>query len=67
MSVLAAAVDPARVGAGPFGLLIVLLMGIATVFLIRNMSGRLKRLPKDFPPEERPRRRGPDGPADPAA
>ncbi len=49
MTVLAA-VDPSSVGAGPFGLLIVLLMGVATVFLIRNMSARLKRLPREYPP-----------------
>lgn len=43
------AVDPARVNAGPIGLLIVVLLVIATVFLIRNMNGRLKRLPREFP------------------
>ncbi|MCW2713231.1 MAG: hypothetical protein JWN88_278 [Frankiales bacterium] len=65
MTVLAA-VDPSSVGAGPFGLLIVLLMGVATVFLIRNMTGRLKRLPPEFPPsDEQPRRQGPDVPPDP--
>jgi len=45
------AVDALRVSAGPLGLLVVLLMFIATVFLIRNMNARLKRLPPDFPPE----------------
>ena len=65
MSVLAA-VDPGSVGAGPFGLLIVLLMGVATVFLIRNMSKRLKRMPREFPPPEpRPGRDEPDVPSDP--
>jgi hypothetical protein len=40
--------------AGPLGLLIVLLMGIATVLLIRNMNARLRRLPDRFPePDER--------------
>ena len=34
--------------AGPLGLLIILLMAVATVLLIRNMSGRLKRLPPSF-------------------
>ncbi len=43
------AVDPELVQAGPLGLLIVVLMIIATVFLIRNMNGRLKRLPREFP------------------
>lgn len=65
MTVLAA-VDPNSVGAGPFGLLIVLLMGVATVFLVRNMSKRLKRLPPEFPPpEQRPRPGDPDRPSDP--
>ena len=49
------AVDPDRVGAGPLGLLVVVLMGIATVLLIRNMNTRIKGLPKEFPPaQERP-------------
>ncbi len=34
--------------AGPLGLLIVLLLAVATGLLIRNMNGRLKRLPKSF-------------------
>ena len=56
MSALAqVAVDPDRVSAGPLGLLVVILMVIATVLLIRNMNGRLKRLPREFaPPAERP-------------
>jgi hypothetical protein len=43
--------------AGPLGLLIVLLIGVALVLLIRNMNGRLRRLPPSFedpPPEEQP-------------
>ena len=36
--------------AGPIGLLIVLLLGVALVLLIRNMNGRLKRLPPSFDP-----------------
>ena len=55
MSVLAQAVDASRVSAGPLGLLVVLLMIIATVFLIRNMNSRLKRLPREFPPPTTPR------------
>ena len=47
---LAQAVDPSRVSAGPLGLLVVLLMIIATVLLIRNMNSRLKRLPREFTP-----------------
>jgi len=35
--------------AGPLGLLIVILLGVATVLLIRNMDKRVKRLPKEFP------------------
>ena len=65
MTVLAA-VDPSSAGTGPFGLLIVLLMAVATVFLIRNMSRRLKRLPQEFPPpEQKPRPSDPDVPSDP--
>ena len=43
------AVDADRVSAGPLGLLVVVLMVLATVFLIRNMNARLKRLPREFP------------------
>jgi len=45
--VLAVASD--RVSAGPLGLLVVVLMILATVFLIRNMNARLRRLPREFP------------------
>lgn len=34
--------------AGPMGLLIILLLAIVTVFLIRNMNARIKRLPATF-------------------
>ena len=34
--------------AGPLGLLVVLLIGIAMVLLIRNMNARLRRLPPTF-------------------
>ena len=54
MSALAQAVDPDRVSAGPLGLLVVILMVIATVLLIRNMNGRLKRLPREFAPPAEP-------------
>ena len=37
------------IGAGPIGLVILLLMLIATVLLIRNMSTRIRRLPPEFP------------------
>jgi len=36
--------------AGPLGLLIIVLLGVATVLLIRNMNKRIKRLPEEFPP-----------------
>ena len=42
-------VEESEVSAGPIGMLIVLLMLIATALLIRNMNGRLKRLPREFP------------------
>lgn len=50
--VLAVAAD--RVSAGPLGLLVVLLMLVTTAFLIRNMNGRLKRMPREFPPPAPP-------------
>jgi hypothetical protein len=34
---------------GPMGLFIILLLVIATVLLIRNMNGRIRRLPDKFP------------------
>ena len=49
LAAAAAEVDESEVSAGPIGLLIVLLMLIATALLIRNMNGRLKRLPREFP------------------
>jgi hypothetical protein len=45
--------------AGPLGLLVVLLIGVALVLLIRNMNGRLRRLPRSFdeppPPVDAPK------------
>jgi hypothetical protein len=35
--------------AGPTGLFLIILLGTATVLLIRNMNKRLKRLPERFP------------------
>lgn len=46
--------------AGPMGLLFIVVLGTATVLLIRNMNSRLKRLPESFPVEE-------DDVADPGA
>jgi hypothetical protein len=50
MTLLAAvmATDDAGVSAGWLGFLIVVLIGVATYLLIRNMNARLKRLPKSF-------------------
>ena len=42
----------AGASAGPLGFLVVLLIGIATVLLIRNMNGRLRRMPRQFPERE---------------
>ena len=59
------AVDAGSASAGPLGLLVILLMLIATVLLIRNMNGRLRRLPREFPPPDAsagdPGDRTPDG------
>ncbi|MEU3452719.1 hypothetical protein ABZ671_03820 [Micromonospora sp. NPDC006766] len=35
--------------AGPMGLFLIVLLGTATVLLIRNMNARLRRLPDRFP------------------
>ncbi|MDT7551016.1 MAG: hypothetical protein QOE84_3410 [Actinomycetota bacterium] len=40
--------------AGPLGLLIVLLLGVAVVLLVRNMNGRLRRLPPSFDDPKKP-------------
>ncbi|MBC3190116.1 hypothetical protein H7X46_03445 [Pseudonocardia sp. C8] len=37
--------------AAPVGLAVVLLLLLATVFLIRNMSKRINRLPESFEPD----------------
>jgi hypothetical protein len=34
--------------AGPMGLLLIIILGVATVLLIRNMGKRIKRLPSTF-------------------
>ncbi len=49
MSGVLLAVDAEDVSAGPLGLLVVVLMILATVLLIRNMNARLRRLPREFP------------------
>ena len=40
--------------AGYIALLIIVLLFVATALLIRDMSGRLKRMPKEF--DQQPRR-----------
>jgi hypothetical protein len=42
--------------AGPIGLLIILVLVAATIFLIRNMNARLRRLPEEFPRQPPPDR-----------
>jgi hypothetical protein len=37
--------------AGPMALLLIVLLGLATILLIRNMNKRLKRLPASFDSE----------------
>lgn len=39
---------------GPIGLLVIVLIGVATVLLILNMNRRIKRLPPSFPDQQRP-------------
>ncbi len=48
VAVLAVADD--QVSAGPLGFLVLVLIGLATYLLIRNMNARLKRLPRSFEP-----------------
>jgi hypothetical protein len=45
--------------AGPMGLFIIVMLAIGTALLIRNMNGRLRRLPDHF---EDPAGSGPTGP-----
>jgi hypothetical protein len=56
--------------AGPLGLLIIVLLVIATILLVRNMNARLRRLPDHFPDPVPRSRRGKNGgetvPVDPA-
>jgi hypothetical protein len=55
LSVVEAASDqiPEDVGkAGPLGLLLIVLLLIATALLVRSMSKHLKKLPRSFDPED---------------
>ena len=49
---LLAQVEEEDIGGGPYGLVILLLLLIATVLLVRNMNGRIKRLPREFPDQD---------------
>jgi hypothetical protein len=53
--------------AGPLGLLVILLLGVATVLLIRSMNRHLRKVPPSFdPPAEPDKHPRPDEPrADP--
>jgi hypothetical protein len=48
--------DPMQSGdvgtAGPFGLLLIVLLLIAVAFLVRSMGKHLKRVPRSFDPED---------------
>lgn len=52
MTMLLLAVEEGDINAGPIGLVILLLMLIATFLLIRNMNARIKRLPREFPEQD---------------
>lgn len=52
MTGLLAQVQEEDIGGGPFGLVILLVLLIVTFLLVRNMSGRIKRLPKEFPEQQ---------------
>ena len=56
---------PEDVGkAGPLGLLLVVLLGIAIVLLVKSMSRHLKRIPRSFDGAGEPRVVVPDTPAE---
>ena len=63
--ILAAQQQPEDVGkAGPLGLLLTVLLGIAIVLLVKSMSRHLKRLPASFERSEEPEVVVPDSPAE---
>ncbi|MDP9239291.1 MAG: hypothetical protein M3O55_01425 [Actinomycetota bacterium] len=51
-AVLAAKDQPAQ--AGPLGLFIIVLLGVALFFLIRSMNRHLRRVPQSFDPPADP-------------
>jgi hypothetical protein len=48
--------------AGPLGLLVVILLAIATFLLVRSMSRHLRKVPESFDPGQAPVGAVPDGP-----
>ena len=60
MTLLAAGDGPS---AGPLGVLVIVLIGLATVLLIKNMNARLKRLPRSFEDRPTPHQKSDDGSA----
>ncbi len=53
--------------ASPVALVVILLLAVATAFLIRGMTKRIKRLPESFdPPAEEPAKDEPAGSAEDA-
>lgn len=48
--------------AGPLGLVVIILLAIATVLLIRNMNRRIRRLPERFGPASQPDAGDPEHP-----
>jgi hypothetical protein len=56
---------PEDVGkAGPLGLMLIVLLGIAIVLLVKSMSRHLKRIPRSFDEGSQPRVVVPDSPAE---
>ena len=54
--------DGAGSYAGPLGLLVILLLGVATVFLYRSMSSKITHLPEEFEPPQGDEPDAPDTP-----
>jgi hypothetical protein len=51
---LAAQTGPEAGKAGPLGLLVILLLGLATFFLVRSMNRHLRKVPQSFDRPEDP-------------
>jgi Na+-transporting methylmalonyl-CoA/oxaloacetate decarboxylase gamma subunit len=52
VTALLLAVAEGDIAAGPIGLVIVFLLGVALVLLFRSMSKRIRRLPPSFPDQD---------------